>query len=116
MPRLPLHLLRLVRPLPAQCPRFTPQRPVVQSALSPSFPAFLGRSLFLTRSLLPAAPDAHPFAPSMLQVRHRSRGNEYQPSQRVRKRRHGFLARKRSVGGRKILARRKAKQRRFLTH
>ncbi|ETW82927.1 hypothetical protein HETIRDRAFT_28844, partial [Heterobasidion irregulare TC 32-1] len=50
------------------------------------------------------------------QVRFRARGNEYQPSQRVRKRRHGFLARKRSVGGRKILARRREKGRLYLTH
>ncbi|KAA1473884.1 hypothetical protein DENSPDRAFT_840414 [Dentipellis sp. KUC8613] len=115
MPRLPLHLLRLVRPFPAQCPKFTPASPVTQFLPPSTFPPFLSRSL-ITRSLLHAAHNALPFAPPMLQVRHRSRGNEYQPSQRVRKRRHGFLARKRSVGGRKILVRRKAKQRRFLTH
>ena len=50
------------------------------------------------------------------QVRWNSKGTEYQPSQRVRKRRHGFLARKRSVSGRKILIRRRAKGRKFLTH
>ncbi|KTW27473.1 ribosomal protein L34 [Pneumocystis jirovecii RU7] len=48
--------------------------------------------------------------------RFRTYGREYQPSNRVRKRRHGFLARKRSVGGRKILARRIAKKRKYLTH
>ncbi|KZV68580.1 hypothetical protein PENSPDRAFT_555892, partial [Peniophora sp. CONT] len=50
------------------------------------------------------------------QVRHRTFGTEYQPSQRKRKRKHGFLARKKSLGGRKILARRKAKGRRNLSH
>ncbi|KAL6305022.1 ribosomal protein L34, partial [Sparassis latifolia] len=50
------------------------------------------------------------------QARHKSRGTEYQPSQRKRKRKHGFLARKRSVNGQKILQRRRVKGRRFLTH
>lgn len=51
-----------------------------------------------------------------LQVRFAARGTEYQPSQRKRKRKHGFLARKRSLGGRKILTRRMAKGRKFLSH
>jgi large subunit ribosomal protein L34 len=50
------------------------------------------------------------------QVRHAKRGTEYQPSQRKRKRKHGFLARRRSVTGRKILVRRRAKGRRDLSH
>ncbi|KAF9562799.1 hypothetical protein CPC08DRAFT_598213, partial [Agrocybe pediades] len=51
-----------------------------------------------------------------LSVRFAARGTEYQPSQRKRKRKHGFLARKRCVGGRKILSRRMAKGRKFLSH
>ena len=39
----------------------------------------------------------------------------YQPSNLVRKRRHGFLARKRTVGGRRVLVRRKAKKRRKMS-
>ncbi|KWU42740.1 hypothetical protein RHOSPDRAFT_6111, partial [Rhodotorula sp. JG-1b] len=53
---------------------------------------------------------------STLQKRFAVYGSEYQPSQRVRKRKHGFLARKKSKGGRKILIRRFAKGRKYLSH
>lgn len=43
-------------------------------------------------------------------------GREYQPNNLQRKRKHGYLARLRTASGRKILARRKRKGRKYLTH
>ncbi|EDO18212.1 hypothetical protein Kpol_543p42 [Vanderwaltozyma polyspora DSM 70294] len=51
-----------------------------------------------------------------LQRRWKSRGNTYQPSTLKRKRKFGFLARARSRSGSKILERRKAKGRWYLSH
>ncbi|EFR01678.1 60S ribosomal protein L34 [Nannizzia gypsea CBS 118893] len=39
----------------------------------------------------------------------------YNPSRRVQKRRHGFLARVKSRGGRGVLARRRSKQRKYMS-
>lgn len=50
------------------------------------------------------------------QRRWKSRGNTFQPNTYKRKRRIGFLARMRTPQGRKIVARRKAKGRWYLTY
>ncbi|TIA88660.1 hypothetical protein E3P99_02478 [Wallemia hederae] len=50
------------------------------------------------------------------QLRFASRGTDYQPSTRKRKRTFGFLARIRSRTGRKIIARRLKRGRKNMSH
>jgi large subunit ribosomal protein L34 len=108
MPRIAQSLLRLL----ANPPRIHVGPLVVGSLArptfpSPSFPSLLSPSRLSTPS---------PILSALGQMRFAQRGMEYQPSQRKRKRKHGFLARKRSLNGRKILLRRLAKGRRYLSH
>ncbi|KAJ7733087.1 ribosomal protein L34-domain-containing protein [Mycena olivaceomarginata] len=104
MPRIPRPLLQLL----ARPPRLAP-------AVGPRPSLIATRPQFLPLFVPPVGAPS-PVLASLQQLRYAKMGHEYQPSQRVRKRRHGFLARKRSAGGRKILARRRAKGRKYLTH
>ncbi|KAL7270624.1 hypothetical protein RUND412_006667 [Rhizina undulata] len=67
----------------------------------------------ITATIAPRISD-HP-ALRALQVRNGPR-NTFDPSHRVRKRRYGFLARRKTRTGRMILMRRREKGRKSLTH
>jgi large subunit ribosomal protein L34 len=90
--------------------------PLTQSTHSslPSNTLRLTSLLSPLRSTLSLTHLSNPAQP--LQIRTAVLGAFYQPSVRKRKNTHGFLARQRSKGGRKILLRRMKKGRWHLTH
>ncbi|KAL4944900.1 hypothetical protein BDV06DRAFT_186085 [Aspergillus oleicola] len=83
----------------------TPARPTLQTQPQRSSPLLSAISQLQTSQTRSFSASAALGAPR----------NTYNPSRRVQKRRHGFLARLRSKGGQKILKRRRAKGRKFLS-
>lgn len=117
MPRIPRPLVQLLTRPPRLPTASLIARPSLSMTSLPNTTPLLlsSRPQFLPLSTPPVWASS-PILGSLLQIRHAQRGNEYQPSQRKRKRKHGFLARKRSLGGRKILGRRLAKGRKYISH
>lgn len=130
MPRLPRSLPRLPQltsstrtlisspsPTHFSTPIFTPARSLLTTSRLPTLtprlfsPAAASPSIV---SLLSASSFAA--SPAAGQIRFATYGAEYQPSQVRRKRKHGFLRRNRSKNGRKTLAARWAKGRKYLSH
>ncbi|KAI5890831.1 uncharacterized protein SCHCODRAFT_02633004 [Schizophyllum commune H4-8] len=127
MPRIPHNLLRLLA-RPVRSAALPAPAHVVPAAPAASAVAARVTSLSSARAFLaPSRPQVattpsamlaslSPSLSGMQQLRFRTFGTEYQPSQRVRKRRHGFLSRLRTKNGRRILQRRLKKGRRYLSH
>lgn len=94
--------------------RALPQTSTGSSAMGPSCMPSLGPSPAPT-GVSALLPELSPFA-GATQRRWKARGHTYQPSTLKRKRVNGFLARMKTKGGQKIIARRKTKGRWYLTH
>ncbi|KAH8145559.1 uncharacterized protein LAJ45_10359 [Morchella importuna] len=115
-PMTSLPLKSLFKTLPARTfTSLTPLRPSIFPSISSGLavPTNITSITAATTTIAPRI-SSHP-ALQALQVRNGPR-NTFDPSHRVRKRRVGFLARKRTRGGRAVLKRRQLKGRRSLSH
>lgn len=68
-----------------------------------------------TSTIFSPSPLVRSFSTTTALLGYRRRSDTYNPSRRVQKRRHGYLARLKSKGGQAILKRRKLKGRRDLS-
>lgn len=89
---------------------------VVGLALNTFRSTLFSTSLSSSRILLNNIPATRVSLLEVVQIRGAKYGMEYQPNNLKRKRKHGYLKRIRTPGGRKILERRKAKGRKWLSH
>ncbi|PVU93229.1 hypothetical protein BB561_003397 [Smittium simulii] len=95
------------------CKRLNPLLSASTSRSTPLLPRQVVPGSIFTKGALSLTPA---FTTTTLQLRWRTYGQEYQPNQLQRKRKHGFMARLKTKAGRKILKRRRMKGRRFLSH
>ncbi|SPO25179.1 related to 50S ribosomal protein L34 [Ustilago trichophora] len=95
---------------------FTRTSTPITSLLSSSRSPILSLLSSSTTSTTAVAANTAATNPLGQQVRCVTYGSEYQPSQRIRKRRHGFLARIKTRNGRKTIMRRKFRGKAKLSH
>ncbi|XP_044514523.1 39S ribosomal protein L34, mitochondrial [Gracilinanus agilis] len=92
-----------------------------QGGLSPAARSFLPwlpqlRTLTLFTRVSADPPGSFHASWSYQQVRSKARGNEYQPSNIKRKRKHGWIKRLSTPGGIKVILQRMLKGRKSLSH
>ncbi|KLJ11313.1 hypothetical protein EMPG_13416 [Blastomyces silverae] len=114
------HLLSKRQPTTATVATSSSQPSILHNLLrSPTTPTAFAQSTGPTTAGLPLLPVSIPSFPTTrpfsASAALGAKRNTYNPSRRVQKRRHGFLARLRTTSGRKILARRRARGRKYLS-